>query len=349
MTLVFDMGRRAWWGVAASAAMLLAGASASGQTIGNPSNMPWPASPDAPQDARAWLVRSHEAASRRNYQGVLVVSAGGAVSSSRVAHFADGHQQAEKIDALDGEPRGILRLNDTVHTLWPRARVAVVEQRDVRASFPSLLSGPERRVLDWYELRPLGQDRVAGFDADVVLLKARDGLRFSQRLWAERQTGLLLRADILAPNGQVIESAAFSELAIGVKPQIEAIQALLRRLDSFRVIRPALMPTSMAAEGWQLTTPPPGFKEVHCARRALDPLGDARSPVVMQVIYSDGLTHVSLFVEPFQPERHQALVNTTIGATHTLMVQRDRQWITAMGDVPGETLQRFVEALVRLR
>jgi sigma-E factor negative regulatory protein RseB len=305
--------------------------------------------PEAPADARAWLMRSHEAASRRNYQGVLVMSVGAQVSSSKVAHYAEGAVQAERIDALDGEARGMLRLNDTVHTLWPRARVAVVEQRDGRASFPALLSGPERRVLEWYELRPLGQDRVAGHDADVVLLKARDPWRFSQRLWAERQTGLLLRADILAPNGQVLESSGFSELALGVKPQIEAIHAMLRHLDGYRVIRPVVTAVSLEGEGWQLLNLPAGFKEVSCARRSLDPAGGSQAQVVLQAIFSDGLTHVSLFIEPFQIEKHQGLVGTAVGATNTLMTRRDGDWITVMGDVPMATLHRFVEVMERRR
>jgi sigma-E factor negative regulatory protein RseB len=310
---------------------------------------PWPSASDGLHDARAWLARSHEAAARRNYQGVLVMSAGGQVSSSRVAHFVEGNLQAERIDALDGEARGMLRLNDVVHTLWPRAHVAVVEQRDVRASFPSLFSGSERRVLDWYELKPVGVDRVAGFDADVVLLKARDGWRFSQRLWAERQSGLLLRIDTLGSNGQVLESSAFSELQMDVKPQVDAVQQALRRLDGYRVIRPAVLPASLEGDGWQVVNLPAGFREVQCARRTLGPPGDPRAPVVLQTIFSDGLTHVSLFIEPFQLDRHQAQTSAALGATHTLMVQRDRQWITVMGDVPFETLQRFVEALVRRR
>ena len=204
-------------------------------------------------------------------------------------------------------------------------------------------------MLDWYELRPLGQDRVAGHDADVMLLKARDSWRFSQRLWAERQTGLLLRADVLAPNGQVLESSAFSEVVLGIKPQIESVHTFLRRLDGFRVVRPAVMPVALEAEGWRLPNPPAGFKELSCARRVLDPTGGQRSQVVLQAIFSDGLTHVSMFIEPFQIEKHQGLVGVAVGATNTVMVRRDTDWITAMGDVPVATLHRFVEALERRR
>ena len=93
-------------------------------------------------------------------------------------------------------------------------------------------------------MRPLGHDRVAGYDADVVLLKAKDSIRFSQRLWSERQTGLLLRAEVLGANGQVLESVGFSELQLGIRPQIDALQAQVRRLDGYRVARPVLLPVS---------------------------------------------------------------------------------------------------------
>ena len=294
-------------------------------------------------------MRLHEAAAQRNYHGTLVVSTATSVTSSRVTHFADGEQQYESVVALDGEARSMLRHNEEVHTVWPRARVAVVEQRDVRVAFPALLAGSDQRVLESYELRPLGVDRVAGYEAEVALLRARDALRFSQRLWAERQTGLLLRADILAPNGQMLESAAFSELALGGKPRPALVLEPLRHLDGYRIVRPAVLPTSLDNEGWRLTGLPAGFRQVQCAKRTLDPGGGPSAPVVLQSIYSDGLTHVSLFVEPFDAKRHQGEVVGSIGATHTLMTRRDDQWVTVMGDVPVATLKQFVAALERKR
>ena len=84
------------------------------------------------------------------------------------------------------------------------------------------------------------------------------------------------------------------------------------------------------------------------AAAVLFPAGPS-APIVLQSIFSDGLTHVSLFVEPFDPKRHQGEVAGSIGATHTLMTRRDDQWVTVMGDVPFETLKRFAAALERKR
>ena len=58
---------------------------------------------------------------------------------------------------------------------------------------PGLPDEADERVLSWYELRPVGTDRVAGHDAVVLSLQARDPLRFSFRLWVERHSHLLLR------------------------------------------------------------------------------------------------------------------------------------------------------------
>ena len=40
---------------------------------------------------------------------------------------------------------------------------------------------------------------------------------------------------------------------------------------------------------------------------------------VLQAVFSDGLTHVSLFVEPIDRARHTRPLLTQVGATHTLM------------------------------
>lgn len=300
-------------------------------------------------DSRTWLLRVHEAAKQRNYEGTLVSSDAGSVTVWRVAHYFEADQQYERVDMLSGEAMTVLRHNDVVHKIWPQARQAEVEQRDVRAGSLALPSAVEQRITESYDLQPLGIGRVAGFEAEVVLLRARDSLRFSQRLWAERQSGLLLRADILGPNGQVLDWSTFSEVAIGVKPRPSLVTERVRRLDGYRVRRPAFLPTSLDNEGWQLGPLPAGFKPVQCAKRSLDPSGASSEPVVLQAIYSDGLTHVSLFVEPFDARRHQAEFVGSIGATHTLRTRRDDQWVTVMGDVPTETLRRFVSALERKR
>lgn len=305
---------------------------------------------EPPTDARAWMSRVQQAAMTLNYQGTLVFNAAGVVSSSRVAHYCEGKHRYERIDVLDGEARHVLRHNEVTQTLWPRTRVAVVEQRAAMPEFPAL-PATDARALEAYDLRMLGTERVAGHEAQVLMLKPRDAHRFAQRLWAERSSGLLLRADVLGTRGEVLESASFSDVSIGGKGSPDAVLQAMRKIDGYRIVRPAAVRTKLDAEGWMLAKPVPGFQLVGCVRKELSALGEplpAGSPQVLMAVFSDGLTHVSLFVEPYDQERHKP-VATSLGATHTVMTRSGDWWITAMGDVPMATVQLFSVALERRR
>ena len=299
-------------------------------------------------DPVTWLARVRQAALTRNYQGTLVFNASGVVSSSRVAHYCEGKQRYERIDVLDGETRQVFRHNEVTQTLWPKARVAVIEHRDLPGEFPSL-PAIDARGLEAYELRLLGTERMAGHEAQVLLLKPRDGHRFAQRLWADQSSGLLLRADILGSKGEVLESAAFSDVVIGGKAQPEAVLAPMRKLEGYRVVRPSVVRTQLETEGWSQVRAVPGFQLVSCLKRPLSAAHESKASSdanVLQAVFSDGMTHVSVFVEPFDAQRHKP-VATSLGATHTLMSRVGAWWITAMGDVPMATLQLFAASLDR--
>ncbi|MCW7541805.1 MucB/RseB C-terminal domain-containing protein [Aquabacterium sp. A7-Y] len=302
-------------------------------------------------EVRNWLLRIHEAAQQRNFHGTFVVSAGGQVVSSRIAHYCDGSNQYERIESLDGQMRRVFRHNDLVATLWPGSRLAVLEHRETLSTFPALLHSDGDRLSDLYEVRRQGDDRVAGHEAEVLLVRPRDAYRWGYRLWAERASGLLLRAEVLGGQEDVLESSAFSDVAIGVKPQPESVTQPMKRLEGYRVDRPALTKTGYEQEGWVYRQKPPGFQHVNSVKRELDAqtAGRPGEPArqLLQTIFSDGLAHVSIFVEPYDANRHRAEVLMSMGATQTLTRRYRDWWVTAVGEVPPTTLRLFVQGLER--
>lgn len=71
----------------------------------------------------------------------------------------------------------------------------------------------------------------------------------------------------------------------------------------------------------------------------------------MQCLFSDGLASVSLFMELFDPRRHSAQTQiSSVGATQ-LLAQRIAPdvWLTAVGEVPLQTLRLFAGQLERTR
>lgn len=297
-----------------------------------------------------WLKRIQDSTYRRSFTGTFVVSSGGAMSSARITHYCDGHSQIERVDALDGQLRSVFRHDDVVHTLWPASRQAVVEQREPLRGFPALAGGGGRSGALAYEAVPERVDRIAGYEAQVLLLKSRDDLRFSQRLWSEKHTGLLLRADMLSAQGEVIESSAFSELVLGVRLQPAVLMQEMNRLQGYRVTRPVAVRTDLAREGWVLREGVPGFVSMSCIKRPLEPSAAQLSEqggALLQAIYSDGLTHVSVFIEPGDVNAGRVEGLSTLGATSSLAARQGGWWITVVGDVPAATLRRFAASIER--
>jgi sigma-E factor negative regulatory protein RseB len=327
-------------GSSTALALLVLLAAAPPAAAAEPAGKPLPAG-----EARQWLQRIHGAAYERNYQGTLVFSAGGGLSSSRVAHFSDGGHSYERVEVLDGRRQQTFRHNDRVVTLWPRSRVVVIEEREPRQA--SLRQVVEPRAEEVYEVHDQGSEHVAGRETRVLLLQPRDEHRFAQRLWIDRRSALVLRAELLGLRQEVLESSAFSEVEIGVKSRPQTVLQPMRQLDGWRQVRPTHVATPLENEGWTLKALPAGFRLEGCTKRTLDPAAAAAAPV-LQAVFSDGLTHVSLFVEAIDRDRRPSL--TQVGATHTLMQPHGSQWwVTVMGDVPPATLKLFHQALERRR
>jgi sigma-E factor negative regulatory protein RseB len=146
----------------------------------------------------------------------------------------------------------------------------------------------------------------------------------------------------------VLESSAFSEVEIGVKPRPQSVLQPMKRLDGYRIVRPAHTATQLAAEGWLLNPPVAGFSPVSCTRRLLDPTSGSAPVPTLQAVFSDGLTQVSVFIEAREATRQRQPLLTRMGATFTLMQPYgDDWWITVVGDVPAKTLKQFYQALER--
>lgn len=294
-----------------------------------------------------WIERLHEASRRRAYMGTFVVSTGGEIAASRIWHVCDGSQQVERIETLSGTPRITLRRNDEVVTVVPESRVAYREKREALRLFPDILRRPGAALLDsHYSVRPLGLDRVAGFDALVQDVLPRDALRYAYRVWTEKQTGLVVKLQTRDEQGQVVEQVAFTELQLDAPVRMDT---LLRQMDSARgalQMRPAPRKTTPQAEGWRLKQEVAGFQPVSCHARGD---ADGPQPARLHCVFSDGLASVSVFLETFDPQRHTKEKMLVAGATHTVARRLGEHWVTAVGEVPAPTLLQFVQSLERTR
>ncbi|MEN9887484.1 MAG: hypothetical protein RL758_2062 [Pseudomonadota bacterium] len=294
----------------------------------------------------AWLERLHEASRRRAYIGTFVVSSGPEIAASKIWHVCDGSQQVERIETLTGAPRTTIRRNDEVITFAPDAKVALRERREALRLFPDLLRTPGRQIENLYGVRPVGAERVAGFDAWVVDFVPKDALRYGYRIWSEKSTGLVVKLQTRDVASQVLEQVAFTELQLDAPVRMDALVKQMDSTAGYQVVRPELRKTTPEAEGWRLRQEVSGFQSMSCHSRT-EP--QAKAAPAVQWVFSDGLASVSLFLENFDPRRHTKEKHVSAGATHSVSRRVGDHWVTAMGEVPPETLNLFVQALERTR
>ena len=292
-----------------------------------------------------WLVRMHEASRNRSYVGTFVVSSGGVMSSAKIWHVCDGTQQIERVETLTGPPRSTFRHNDQVVTFMPEQKLVRAEKRESLGLFPELLkSSAGSHIGDFYQARQEGRERVAGVDADVIALIPKDSMRFGYRVWAEQKRGMVVKLQTLDADGKVLEQSAFSELQFDAPVKIEKLVQMMNKVEGYRVEKPELIKTTASAEGWALKKPVAGFQPMSCHKRPrATPSGDAP----MQWVFSDGLASVSIFVEPFDAQRHLKESRMAMGATQSLTRRVDAYWLTVMGEVPMATLGLFADGLER--
>lgn len=301
---------------------------------------------DAPQPADAalgWLRKIHDATQKLSYRGIFVYQHGGRTETSRITR--DAQSDIERLEVLDGVPREIVRTRNTVKCYLPDSRVVKVERRVERQgerkgadrSFPALL--PERigALVRHYDIELGEVRRVAGFECQTVVLTPKDNLRYGYRLYADAKTGMLLKAVTVDAKGESVEQFMFTQLAIGgvtreqVRPRHQARE--------WRVEEAETVPARLA--GWGLSAELPGFRKVIELKRRM---GESRP--VAQMVYSDGLAAVSVFIEPMEGRSDPVQTGTaSLGAVHIYTREVANHRVTVVGEAPAASVQRIGNAV----
>ena len=300
-----------------------------------------------------WLFNMHDAAmKKRSYIGTLVQSSAQGMGSARIWHACDGAQQIERVETLTGAPRSTFRHNDKLVTFLPQSKLVRIEKREAMGSFPDVLRPGANSIPDFYSVKPLGTERIAGLDADAVQLLPRDALRYGYRIWTEKKSGLVVKLQTLDTGGAVLEQAAFSELQLDAPVKMEKLLLMMTTTEGYKVEKPELSKTTAAAEGWALKSAVPGFKSFNCYKRGVvtntaNTTSTGNADTTLQWIFSDGMATVSLFLENYDKTRHTQEGVAAQGATQTLFKRLDAYWLTAVGEVPAQTLKTFAAGLER--
>jgi len=305
------------------------------------------------RDAQAWLKKIQSAAQKLNYSGTFVYQQANQIRTSRITHMLDGRNEIEKLEILDGKPREYIRNNEEISCYVPDTKTILVEKRVTQDIFPAILAVNTSDLTDHYNIKKGETGRVAGFDCQAVVLEPKDNLRYGYKLWAEKTTGLLLRAQTLDERGEVVEQIAFTQVGIGNVDR-NSVRPSFANTGNWHVEGSVVSQASVS--GWQVDALPPGFRKIREVKRLVPDPPPTRPAMtkgfgsaapgqreVSQMVYSDGLAAISVFIEPGSESRTEGSMQQ--GAMNIVGKRQGDFWLTIVGEVPAAAIKQVANSI----
>jgi len=290
-----------------------------------------------------WLKKIADSSRTVSYAGTFSYQHGRRVETSRVVHYVNQAGGVfEKLETLDGPPREVIRANDHVTAYLPDSKLVLVERRSTR-HLPMMLPDKLSDLNSQYEVKTQEIDRVGGLACQWISVTPRDKLRYGRKFCAELESGLPLRAQVFNERSEILESFGFSQLSLGSKfskDQVASKYEARAQAQKWRVDHSALNVMEQAADtGWTVNNVPPGYRKAMEVKRTI-----VGRPVAMpHLVYSDGLTAISIFIEPKQREiGNKPLISQ--GAVHIYKRLNGEFVVTVLGEAPAATVMQIANS-----
>lgn len=302
---------------------------------------PQASAPAGDAQALGWLQRIQAAGQKLSFTGTYVYQQGEQLESSLITRLVGGNgARRERLETLSGPPREIIRSGDQVTCYLPELKTVRIDRQVADRSFPAILPARLADLAEQYSIGLGDSERVAGFDTQVIVLAPRDRMRYGHRLWADVNTGMLIRARTIDERGNAIETFEFTQLQIGNVDPARLKSRYAPQTRNWRVEDSAAREANLQEAGWQMRVVLPGFRKLGEQRRNLP-----GTPDVGHVVYSDGLAAVSIFIEPWTARPEAVTGLTRQGGVNVYTRRLAEHRITVVGETPPESVKYFANAI----
>ena len=328
--------------------VLLAMLAGSAQAAGAASPATPPTATGAPR-AQEWLQRMAEALATRNYRGVFEDRQGDKALSLRIVHRVRDGAVDERIATLDGSGREFIRRGGELFRYLPDHKLVQVEPSRDTSMLLTDLRRLDVSASGQYALQELPPTAQNGRPVRVLRVEPRDRYRYGYQIWIDEATAMPIRTQLLGARGEVLEQLLFTELSLPKAVPDEWLSATTdttgftwQRTAGVAAI-PAL--NTRDASAWQAADLPPGFR---MSVRSLQALPGSPQPVT-QLVYTDGLASVSVFVEqgttPVSVDKGAAAA-ARLGSASAYSTVVEGYRVTAVGEVPPDTLKAIAGSVM---
>jgi len=301
------------------------------------------------------LQRMSDADQEQNYQGTFILRKSDDLSTLRVTHGSDEKGTWESLEALNGEPRKVVRRNNKVVSVFPDRELVTIrtnsKKQPLHWQLPENINQLERS----YSISQLADDRIANHPTLVVDLIPNDKLRYGYRYWIDKNTGMLLRCDLVAEDDTVVEQMMFTSLDyLSQTPTPPFDLKQFQYYEQQLLDEPGINVEHTAPLQWAINELPEGFMLTQSTMRysQLSSAHDAdqkeRPLDLLHLVYSDGLASVSVFIEKNQGTAKHLEGALSMGAVNAFGNVVGDYFVTVVGEVPVQTVQSMAQSTVKL-
>jgi len=297
-----------------------------------------------------------DADQKQNYQGTFILRKSDDLSALRVIHGIDGEGDWESLESLDGEPRKVVRHNNRVVSVYPERELVTIRHTDTTQSLHPRLPDNIDQLDPFYSMTRLDDDRIAGHQTLVVDLLPKDQYRYGYRYWVDKNTGMLLRCDLLSEDKTIVEQMMFTSLDYLAIAPVQAFD--LHQFEQFNqqlLDEPEIDVQQNAGMSWTVNRLPKGFSLTKSSMRYSRPAlvlksnsPDSIPPDLLHMVYTDGLASVSVFIEKNEGEKKHLQGALSMGAVNAFGNAMGDYFATVVGVVPVKTVQSMAESIVKV-
>jgi len=279
------------------------------------------------EEARRWLERMSIAIEHLSYQGNFVYSHSDRLQSLAVVHLRSNKGVRERLYSLDGDTREVIRNNNLIETVSSEQdHQSLVNYRQFTRLPSSQLLAQKGR----YHFRLGDKQRIASLLAQQILINPKDNFRYGYELWLEERTGMLLKQVMLSQTDQVLEKLVFTNIELGA----EIKDSDLREAAAEQSANSKVLAEVVRQPRWRPAQLPSGF-ELLAHQHSKD-----SDTSLVHLLYSDGLAHVSVYIEPEEIATVDAeYPESNYGVVNIYSRSMSGMHVTAMGAVPYRTLR----------
>lgn len=292
----------------------------------------------AAEPADKWLAKMSDAARTTNYQGIIVYQTRNHLETLRVVHRYANGDEVERVQALTGDPREILKQGNQVICLLPKDRKVTLQLPTPKGLFPVLTPERVAQLAHYYEFKDIGETRIAGRKCRGITIAPRDQFRYGYEIWADSKTAVPVKVNLLGADRAVVEQLMFTQIDFPDSIPDSALRTELDPTKFRRVTRvvpdapnPESEPTEATARAqgdMRFAQLPPGYR---VAMREVRPSADGQG-LVEHLVLSDGLSAISVFATHRKKPLTQGA--SQIGAVNAYRRVVGTLHVTVVGEAP---------------